>query len=271
MIVYSIAGPTSYAQLVGKKEYFVYLIGPFIFILALFVIVLHKCIRQIISVATIVKSSLLLLLILVGAIVGTQINRFSDSHWPQTLRPLLVATVTLGGVLNIFPVIYSKVMPTRRNIQIVMLSVICGIVACGVIVFAWVYYVLKIVPQRSAVAGGPSLEKYVVLILFVVKKLKFSKKSKLNFNNNRSLQAGEIATVPMIEVIQQTFPHLTSVGAFAQLFILTSITVSFVTYSTALKHMCMYMISNTCKDVNFEIIIVIINQCFVIDVCSFHH
>jgi len=224
IVNYSIAGPTSLAQLFGRKDLFFYTIAPFVFILAVFIIVTSECIRHIISVATMVKAGLLLLLIVIGGIIGTQINRISVPHWDQFLQPVLVAGVTMGGILNVYPVIYSKVRPTRRNILILLFSVIAGIIVCGIIVLVWTYFVLKIVPQTSAVPTEPSLAK--------------------------SLQYGEIATVPMIEVIQKYNVSMNWMGMLAQLFIITSITVSFVTYGTALKHMRMLFFFCFCFVVN---------------------
>lgn len=165
--MYAIAGTTACAQFFGIKAQLAYLMAPFVIILALIVIIGHSHIAQTISVLTVVKSSLLILMVFIAAILGSQIGLIPKDYWGAVLKPLLVTTVTLGGIINVFPVIYSKFKPTRRNIMIFMTSVIAGIVVCGLVVIGWTYAVLKIVPQRGAKPTDPSLSKYDAVILFV--------------------------------------------------------------------------------------------------------
>lgn len=81
---------------------------------------------------------------------------------------------------------------------------------CGLVNIAWVLFVLKIVPQED-IDSKPSLQ--------------------------RSASRGEISTVAIIEIINREFPQYKWLAVLVQVFIILSITVSYITCSSGLRHM----------------------------------
>lgn len=210
LITYSLAGPTAYAQLFGVKDYMVYFISPFVIILSLVVIFGFRIIRQIITFATLGKGMMLVVMVALVGIVGFSMDIAPYDDWRYIGRPFLITTVALGGAMNTLPVIYAKLIPTRRNVRMFQLAAVSAIVICTLINITWVLFVLKIVPQEDT-EDKPSL--------------------------HRSADRGEISTVPVIEIIDASFPQYKWLGLLVQIFIITSITVSFITMSSGLKHM----------------------------------
>jgi len=100
----------------GKTMY-LFLIAPFILLWALVVIFLSGFITKIISVATLVKGALLVVMVGLTSIIALQIRQGFTDHWQYIGRPFLIGTVALGGAMNTLPVIYSKMKPTKRNLN----------------------------------------------------------------------------------------------------------------------------------------------------------
>jgi hypothetical protein len=150
-------------------------------------------------------------MVVLTGIVSLQVKQgFSDS-WQHIGRPFLIGTVALGGAMNTLPIIYSKMKPTRRNLNFFRWSAVSALFVCFLLNVLWCLFVLMIVPQTSTDANEPSLE--------------------------RSRREEEISIVPVIEIINIKFPQYTWLGIFVQVFISISITVSFITMSTGMKHM----------------------------------
>jgi hypothetical protein len=210
LISYSLAGPTAWAQLFGLKDYKAFFISPFVIVLALLVIFGYRFIRQIITWATLAKGSLLVIMVVLVGVVGFTVDLDSWDNWRYVGQPFLIGTVALGGAMNTLPVIYSKMIPTARNIRMFRFAAVSAMIVCGFLNIAWVLFVLKIVPQED-VESKPSLD--------------------------RSSKRGEISTVPLIEIINKNFPEFNWLAWLVQFFIILSITVSFVTISSGLKHM----------------------------------
>lgn len=150
-------------------------------------------------------------MVVLTGIVSLQVQQpFSDS-WQYIGRPFLIGTVALGGSMNTLPIIYSKMKPTRRNLTFFRWSAVSALFICFLLNVLWCLFVLMIVPQSSHNPNDPTLE--------------------------RARRDEEISIVPVIEIINLHFPQYTWLGIFVQVFISISITVSFITMSTGMKHM----------------------------------
>lgn len=56
------------------------------------------------------------MVVLVG-VVGMTIDLDSYDNWQYIGQPFLIGTVALGGAMNTMPIMYSKMIPTKRNIK----------------------------------------------------------------------------------------------------------------------------------------------------------
>ncbi len=105
------------------------------------------------------------------------------------------------------PVMYVGLPSTRRAHTLFGLAVSLGVVFCYVLNLLWAYFILEIVPQTAA--DGPSLAG--------------------------AAEAGQISTVPLIDVIESSFPRYSWVAVAIESFIALSVAVSFVTISTGFR------------------------------------
>eukprot|EP01094_Clydonella_sp_ATCC50884_P027763 TRINITY_DN8109_c0_g1_i1.p1 TRINITY_DN8109_c0_g1~~TRINITY_DN8109_c0_g1_i1.p1 ORF type:complete len:484 (-),score=99.41 TRINITY_DN8109_c0_g1_i1:177-1628(-) len=179
------------------------LIIPFAVGLALLVVFGQRVIQGVISLLTFAKGSLLVLLVGVTAYVGVQTGEHAKDDWTYIGHPFLIGTVALGGAPFVIPVIFKSVKRNKEDMRLFMISVVLGLIAVYVLTLTWCFYLLRIVPQY----GEVSLDQ--------------------------SQQDGEIATVPLRKLISGEFQW---VATLVTLFIMGSVTVSYVTIGTATKH-----------------------------------
>eukprot|EP01028_Stygiella_incarcerata_P010855 TRINITY_DN5875_c0_g1_i1.p1 TRINITY_DN5875_c0_g1~~TRINITY_DN5875_c0_g1_i1.p1 ORF type:complete len:601 (-),score=145.36 TRINITY_DN5875_c0_g1_i1:1619-3421(-) len=208
LISYTLAGSQAYGQLLGIA--FAIMILPFFFVYVSFVLGGQKIIRSTITLLTFGKGSLLVGVVVVVGMVGMEVNHHAKVNWKRTAEPFLMGTVALGGVMNILPVVYARVPHTKSAMKKFRNSILLGVFACFILNIAWTYFVLQIVPQSSSDPDEPTLKK--------------------------AEKDGDMATVPVVDVIKRDHPQYTWVAILVEIFIMLSITVSFMTMGTALKH-----------------------------------
>lgn len=213
LISYGLAGPKAIAQLFGIGNYFQFFIPLFILLLGSLVIFGSRLIHIIISWATLFKGILLVTMVIVVGIISNYVNQKPNDNWQFIGRPFLISTVALGGTCNTLPIIFSnltrKGTPSKVNVHVFRLGAIVGVFVCFVINVFWCLFILHIVPQTG---GESSLE--------------------------HAEQNGDISTVGLVKVISLN-PNLSQfkwIGILVEIFISTSISVSFVTMSSGLKH-----------------------------------
>jgi hypothetical protein len=216
LISYALAGPGAIAQLIfllWKNNVSLYwLIPPFVIGLALLIVFGARLISQLITILTLFKGTMLVILITVVGFVSFQVNLMSQDNWIFTGRPFLIGTVALGGAINTMPLIYSKMQPTARNLHLYRFVAVLALVVCWFLNVAWCFFVLRIVPQEidPTNPNAPSL--------------------------GRSAQLGESSTVPLIAILNTAHKEYTWIGYVVGVFIVISITVSFMAMSSGLKH-----------------------------------
>eukprot|EP00698_Gefionella_okellyi_P023712 TRINITY_DN8176_c0_g1_i3.p1 TRINITY_DN8176_c0_g1~~TRINITY_DN8176_c0_g1_i3.p1 ORF type:complete len:408 (+),score=77.01 TRINITY_DN8176_c0_g1_i3:90-1313(+) len=215
LISYSLAGPQAYASFIslfvpdGRVKFF-YLIAPFVVVLTLVVIFAQRFLAAVISWMTLAKGTLLIVMVVITGYLGSQQALDAVSSFAHTGEPFLIGTVALGGAVNVVPVIYAKVQPTRRDISIMRMCICAGLVICWLLNVLWCHFILEVVPQLGAPNDTATLQY--------------------------ALHHGQIATVPLIEIIRSLFPQLMWLAYIVTIMVMVSITVSFITISTAMKH-----------------------------------
>jgi hypothetical protein len=112
--------------------------------------------------------------------------------------------------MNTLPVIYANMKPTPRNLKSFRLAACLAVLVCFALNVVWCLFVLQVVPQTSPDPDSPSLER------------------------SRKLQ--DPGFVPLIEIIKKSFPQYNWLSIIVQVFIALSVSVSFVTMSSGMKH-----------------------------------
>jgi len=204
LISYALAGSQAYGILMNVN--YEYVILPFCLFFTLVVVFGSQFIRGLISVLTFTKGSLLALVVLITVIVGDKAGMNSTSNFMYIGKPLLISTVALGGAVNLVPVCYQKVGATKRDLRNFITAIISGLFFVYLLNVIWCFYILKIVPQMGEISLA------------------------------MSEQRGEIATIPLITIIATQFPEYDWIATVINVFIMLSITVSYITMSTGMKH-----------------------------------
>ncbi|KAK3586499.1 hypothetical protein CHS0354_033522 [Potamilus streckersoni] len=215
LISYALAGSEAFAQIIGISHFQV--IPVFVWVLTFLILFALQLIQPIVSVLTFFKGSLLLGTVIVTLYVGSSIHREIHNDFTQSGAPFLMGTVALGGVVNTMPFMYNKISPSKDQIQKYRLAVVLGLATCALLNILWCLAVLDIVPQLRIESCGQGV-----------------------CYNNISLQSaeehGEISTIPLTEMIHRYYPSFGWVAILVELFIIVSITVSYLTIGAVLHH-----------------------------------
>lgn len=224
LISYSLAGSEAYAQVLGIN--YIYVIPVFVWVLTFLIVFALQLVQPLVSVLTFFKGSLLLGTVAVTFYVGSEINREIHNDFSAFGEPFLMGTVALGGVVNTMPLMYSKISPVKNQIQNFRLSVNLGLLTCTILNILWCWALLDIVPQLSTfqcASNTQSTESQGNLC-------------HSNISLQRSASEGEISTIPLTEIIKERYPSFSWVAFLIELFIMVSITVSFLTVGAVLHH-----------------------------------
>jgi len=215
LISYGLAGPTAYSQLFFIISHIetlnLYWIAPFIIVLAFIIIFCGFLINYVISIFTFFKGTLLITMVIIVGIVGSTINHSSIDQWRYTGRSFLIGTVALGGSISTMPIIYSRMEPTARNIKMFRAAYVMAVGTCWLMNVLWCSFVLMVVPQRANTPDGISLE--------------------------RAAELGQPSTVPLVSILQEQYPEYAWLSYVVAVFIVVSITVSYIAMGSGLKHL----------------------------------
>ncbi|KAK1896906.1 Pyrophosphoryl-undecaprenol N-acetylglucosamine transferase, partial [Dissostichus eleginoides] len=204
-ISYVLAGSEAYAALLNVSH--IYVIPAFTWILTLAILVAHTVIQPITSLLTLLKGILLIVTkenssfhalscqdrggrkkVAVTFAVGSEVGLQSSSDFSQMGKPFLMGTVALGGIVNVMPLLYSRISHNRTQIMWFRRAVLGGLTTCTVLNILWCWAVLEIVPQTSTserrLAAGTSPDPGTPLLYS-------------NISLEESERAGEIATIPL--------------------------------------------------------------------------
>ncbi|XP_033760661.1 uncharacterized protein LOC117342579 [Pecten maximus] len=229
LISYALAGSEAYAELIGVEH--VYVIPVFVWVLTLAIVFALKFIQPVVSVFTFFKGSLLLGTVIVTFYVGAEVNREIHNDFSAVGAPFLMGTVALGGVINTMPLMYSKISPVTNQVKYFRLAVILGLVTCTVLNVLWCWAVLDIVPQ---LAVSPCSINRTLSV-----QQQRGDQSQICENSislEGSAAVGEISTIPLTKIIEENYPSFYYVAILVEVFIVVSITVSFLTIGAVLHH-----------------------------------
>eukprot|EP01129_Flabellula_baltica_P006641 TRINITY_DN2501_c0_g1_i1.p1 TRINITY_DN2501_c0_g1~~TRINITY_DN2501_c0_g1_i1.p1 ORF type:complete len:459 (-),score=46.93 TRINITY_DN2501_c0_g1_i1:23-1399(-) len=203
---YSLAGAAAYNILLNTNLQVV--IITFTVGLTLVIIFLMKYIQYFISIMTFVKGSLLILVVLVTMIISDASDNSYVDNWAYIGQPFLIGTVALGGGYAILPFTFKKIHNRKVDLLLYVLAVGLALLFIFTLNVFWCFFLLQAIPQV-----GDS-----------------------NITLEKSAEHGEIATIPLINTVRQNFPEYEWIAICIDLFIIVSITVSFLTVGTAFKH-----------------------------------
>ncbi|KAL3046905.1 hypothetical protein OYC64_021179 [Pagothenia borchgrevinki] len=224
-ISYVLAGSEAYAALFNVSH--IYVIPAFTWILTLAILVAHTVIQPITSLLTLLKGILLIVTVAVTFAVGSEVGLQSSSDFSQMGKPFLMGTVALGGIVNVMPLLYSRISHNRTQIMWFRRAVLGGLTTCTVLNILWCWAVLEIVPQTSTserrLAAGTSRDPGTPLLYS-------------NISLEESERAGEIATIPLTKIINERYKAYSWVAELIQVFVAISVTVSFLVMGSAMKH-----------------------------------
>ncbi|XP_060585069.1 uncharacterized protein LOC132741012 [Ruditapes philippinarum] len=219
LVSYALAGSEAYGSLIGID--YRYIIPVFVWVLTFSIIFALQLIQPVVSILTFFKGSLLLGTVIVTFYVGASIHREIHDDFSYFGAPFLMGTVALGGVVNVMPMLYSKISPYKHQIQNFRFAILLGLFTCTALNIGWSWAVLDIVPQ---------LQNY---------KCNHDNRTDV-CHNDISLESaalkGEISTIPLTTVINQHYPTFKWVAMLVELFIVVSITVSYLTIGAVLHH-----------------------------------
>ncbi|XP_064638411.1 uncharacterized protein LOC135494407 [Lineus longissimus] len=234
LISYTLAGSEAYAQVIGVP--YLYVIPVFCGLLTMAIVFALNLIQPVVSILTLAKGTLLLGTVIVTFYVGAEIHHEITNDFMYTGAPFLMGTVALGGIINVMPFLYSKIGQNPQQVQSFRFAIIMGLLTCTVLNVLWCWAVLDIVPQLDAVTCVKgSLPGNHSKILFT-NPSKPDMVCLQNISLGRSAANGEISTIPLTQMIQNLYPAYTWVAFLVELFIMVSITVSYLTIGAAMHH-----------------------------------
>lgn len=216
---YALAGSEAFAQLIGVS--FFYVIPVFVWVLTFAIIFALNLIQPIVSLLTFAKGSLLLATVAVTFFVGASVEHDIRTDYKAVGEPFLMGTVALGGVINVMPFLYGKIERNKRQVSGFRFSIIAGLITCTVLNILWCWAVLDIVPQKEACYAYEMVNRTLC---------------RHNSSLEEAGRLGEISTIPLTSVIKHLYPTFGWVATLIRLFIVISITVSYLTMGAAMFH-----------------------------------
>lgn len=141
------------------------------------------------------------------------------------------------------PMMYAKVQYCQRQLKYFFYSIFAGVATCAILNVLWCWAVLQIVPQLSSCTlpsqpRGPINDTDDQSVTTLPAKLSTLKPSSCSqdYSLQRAAENGEISTVPLTEILAADHPEFKWVAILIQVFIIISVTVSYLTLGSALKH-----------------------------------
>ncbi|EGC30319.1 hypothetical protein DICPUDRAFT_6061, partial [Dictyostelium purpureum] len=210
LIGYGLAGSEAYAQLFSIDHSF--LIFPVILLFTIIVIFGSKSLGRIITLFTFAKGTLLMIIVFITGIISNHVQNNISNDWSYIGKSFLISTVALGGASSVLPVVFPKIVFTKREIKKCYTVAGSALFTVYILNIIWCWFLLQIIPQvpNPNNPGFPSLEEAAI--------------------------HGEIATIPLMKVVSESFPQFLWIAYLVNIFIVISITISFITVGTGFKH-----------------------------------
>ncbi|KAJ9471168.1 hypothetical protein DIPPA_13992 [Diplonema papillatum] len=207
MIAYSISAANAVTKLLPVQREAV--LALFVVLLSALVVYADFFLHNAIAAFTFFKASLLVTMIAIVFWIASQVRLEHANDWSRLGDAFLIGTVSLGGSVNVLPVIYASFPRTPKSILVFRNGCLAGTVLCWLLNVMWTACLLAIVPQ-TAPPGEPSL--------------------------SHAYRQNDISSVPLLEYLAKAYPQFTFVAVLVNVFIIISVTVSFISLGLGLKH-----------------------------------
>jgi len=234
LVSYALAGSQAFATLFNIR--YIKMIPAFCWTWTFVIVFLHTFIQPIISVFTFLKGTLFTGTVVVTLLVGLKIQNHVSNDYSAMGDSFLMSTIALGGLMNVMPMMFAKLKQTREEIIGFNLALFLGLTTCVILNILWCWAILAVVPQQDpCVING--LNESLSLISNLVNETQ----SNGGFCSKPSLKKaalnGQISTVPLTEILENgRHTYFQYVSFIVQLFIVISISVSYMTMGSALHH-----------------------------------
>ncbi|KAF6016967.1 hypothetical protein EB796_024729 [Bugula neritina] len=218
---YALAGSQSYSDVFSITNTIVVL--PFFcWILNLLAVFGRRLVDPFVSILTLFKGTLLLIVVVIAFIVGSTIQKEITNDFHYIADSFLTATVALGGTFLTMPYMFTKISFSEPDVRYYRLAITLGMVTCYVLETLWCWAVLDVVPQVDACLSIDYTNTSTTGCL------------PPGYTLQSAEENGEISTVPFSRVLDDSYPMYSWVGTVISVFIMISITVSYTFNSTVL-------------------------------------
>ncbi|KAK2191469.1 hypothetical protein NP493_53g19016 [Ridgeia piscesae] len=234
LISYALAGSQAYAEVMNIRD--MYVIPVFVWILAFAIIFALQIIQPVVSLLTFAKGSLLLATVVVTFFVGAAIHHEVKNDFTYSGESFLMGTVALGGIVNVMPFLYGKIKPIETQVRGFRRAILGGLTTCMILNVLWCWAVLEIVPQQNTcftylVRHNNSFHSVADTQVAPRRQI-----CSHNLSMESAREDGQISTIPLTQIIHQLYPAYDWVALLVEVFIMISITVSYLTIGAAMHH-----------------------------------
>ncbi|ELT97778.1 hypothetical protein CAPTEDRAFT_210177 [Capitella teleta] len=213
-----------------------YVIPVFVWVLTFAIVFALSIIQPLVSVLTFAKGSLLLATVVITFFVGASIHQEVSNDFSYTGAPFLMGTVALGGVVNVMPFLYGKIEARSAQVRGFRLAILLGVSTCTVLNILWCWAVLDIVPQTNTCFLYQVKHNNTFHSVTSEEDVVHKPVCTQNLSLESASRNGEIATIPLSQIINHLYPAYNWVAMLVELFIMISITVSYLTIGAAMHH-----------------------------------
>lgn len=189
LINYALAGSQACLQLLNLRVD--YGVSVFVWSCAFLIVFINFCVLPFVSLLTFMGGCLILIVIVWATLnIESQVGSVQIfGELKHIGQPLVFGTITMGGVVNILPVLFAKMKPCVSEIRGFYRSVIAGLLTCVTLTTFW-------------------------LVTY-----------------------GVSTTSPLTKVVTSNYAAFGWIPLLVQIFLIISVTVSFLTMGTGLKQM----------------------------------
>ncbi|CAF1035741.1 unnamed protein product [Rotaria sp. Silwood1] len=250
LISYALAGSQAFAVLLQVQ--YIKVIPGFCWILAFIILLFHSWIQLIISVLTFCKGTLFTIIIIITLVVGTKIQNPVKDDYSAMGDSILMCTIALAGFINIMPMMFTKLKQTREEVSCLFIyllklllvwlkiigfniSIFLGLTTCVILNIVWCWSVLEIVPQRS-VCLSDNFNQSIPMAYNLFNESLVEGQCIYSPSLEKSAKNGEIATVSLSIILEDRDYSYKYISVLIQLFVLISVSVSFITIGSILYH-----------------------------------
>ena len=125
------------------------------------------------------------------------------------------------------------------------LAVVLGLTTVWILSVVWAYFILLSVPQTD---GEYNLRKYAFSLFFFFHSAPADRNCWYIFPPSSAYLNGDIATIPLVDIMRESDPTYSWISYVVSVFIVISVSVSFLTMGTSLKHIRISITMNILKN-----------------------